>query len=233
MEHEQPTPNYNPQVPPGSPYKRAQQEWDERIGTSRVQAKNWRLAAFACILLALLSVIVVILLMISLKPTIIPYVIEVDKAGEVRRVGQILEQDYVPEKAAIEHFLWKFVTNIRTVPLDPVILSKQIKEAYAFTAGKATNRLSGYFQETKPAERVRKSESVSVEVDYIIEERERSDYRIRWKETTFGRNGVKLGVENWVGTFLIEFKQPQNEDQLRKNPLGIYIVSFDATRTLQ
>ena len=29
-----------------TPYQRAAQVWDERIGSARVQAKNWRLMAF-------------------------------------------------------------------------------------------------------------------------------------------------------------------------------------------
>jgi len=39
-----------------SPYQSAAQVWDERIGSARVQAKNWRLMAFGCLMLALLMV---------------------------------------------------------------------------------------------------------------------------------------------------------------------------------
>ncbi|WP_436428210.1 VirB8/TrbF family protein, partial [Enterococcus faecium] len=31
---------------PETPYQRAGQLWDERIGSARVQARNWRLMAF-------------------------------------------------------------------------------------------------------------------------------------------------------------------------------------------
>ena len=31
---------------PDTPYQRAGQLWDERIGSARVQARNWRLMAF-------------------------------------------------------------------------------------------------------------------------------------------------------------------------------------------
>ena len=33
---------------PATPYQRAEQLWDERIGAARVQAANWRLMAFGC-----------------------------------------------------------------------------------------------------------------------------------------------------------------------------------------
>jgi len=38
-----------------TPYLRAQAEWDGRIGSARVQARNWRLACFISLGLSLLS----------------------------------------------------------------------------------------------------------------------------------------------------------------------------------
>ena len=37
---------------PTTPYQRAAQLWDDRIGSSRVQAKNWRLAFFGALALS-------------------------------------------------------------------------------------------------------------------------------------------------------------------------------------
>ena len=34
---------------PETPFQRAGQLWDERIGSARVQARNWRLMAFLCL----------------------------------------------------------------------------------------------------------------------------------------------------------------------------------------
>ncbi|MCC6918594.1 MAG: conjugal transfer protein TrbF, partial [Alphaproteobacteria bacterium] len=39
-------------IEPETPYQRAAQVWDERIGASRVQAKNWRLMAFGSLILS-------------------------------------------------------------------------------------------------------------------------------------------------------------------------------------
>ena len=39
---------------PVTPYQKAAQVWDERLGSARVQAMNWRIAALAMIGLALL-----------------------------------------------------------------------------------------------------------------------------------------------------------------------------------
>ena len=37
---------------PETPFQKAAQVWDERIGSARVQARNWRLIAFANLFLA-------------------------------------------------------------------------------------------------------------------------------------------------------------------------------------
>ena len=37
---------------PATPYQRAEQLWDERIGSARVQAANWCLMAFGALALA-------------------------------------------------------------------------------------------------------------------------------------------------------------------------------------
>src|ERR1700676_3262997 len=37
---------------PETPFQKAAQVWDERIGSARVQARNWRLIAFGNLLLA-------------------------------------------------------------------------------------------------------------------------------------------------------------------------------------
>ena len=40
-----------------TPYLRAKKEWDERIGSAIVQAKNWRLLALITSVLALLLLV--------------------------------------------------------------------------------------------------------------------------------------------------------------------------------
>ena len=44
---------YSQTPEPVTPYQKAAQLWDERIGAARVQAKNWRFMAFGCLSLAI------------------------------------------------------------------------------------------------------------------------------------------------------------------------------------
>ena len=69
---------------PVTPYQRAGQVWDERIGSARVQARNWRLMAFGS--LALSTGLSGGLLWQSMQSRVTPYVVEVDRLGEARAV---------------------------------------------------------------------------------------------------------------------------------------------------
>ena len=47
-----PSTHYGKAAEPETPYQRAAQVWDERIGSARVQARNWRYMAFGCLILS-------------------------------------------------------------------------------------------------------------------------------------------------------------------------------------
>jgi len=64
---------------PETPYQRAGQLWDERIGSARVQAKNWRLMAFGGLILT--AGLSSALVWQSLQSRVTPYVVEVDRLG--------------------------------------------------------------------------------------------------------------------------------------------------------
>src|SRR3546814_12043602 len=69
---------------PDTPYQRAGQLWDERIGSARVQAKNWRLMAFGG--LGLTIGLSSALVWQSMQSRVVPYVVEVDKMGQAPAV---------------------------------------------------------------------------------------------------------------------------------------------------
>ena len=76
--------HYGKTPDPETPYQKAAQVWDERIGSARVQAKNWRLMAFGCLILA--GGFATALVWQSARGTVVPYVVEIDRHGEARAV---------------------------------------------------------------------------------------------------------------------------------------------------
>ena len=116
MRFKRPQVRYADTPQPATPYQAAAQVWDDRIGSPRVQAKNWRLMALGCLTLALLMAGG--LVWRSAQSIVTPYVIEVDEAGQVRAVGEAATP-YRPADAQIAHHLARFVTMVRSLSLIP------------------------------------------------------------------------------------------------------------------
>src|SRR3546814_18506091 len=99
-----------------TPYQKAQQLWDERLGSARVQARNWRLMAFVCLSLA--TGLAAGLIWQSAQSRVTPYVVEVDRLGGVQDVGPAV-RPYKPADAEIAYPLARFVRDVRALPPDP------------------------------------------------------------------------------------------------------------------
>ncbi|TIX99443.1 MAG: conjugal transfer protein TrbF, partial [Mesorhizobium sp.] len=85
MLFKRPVHRYGKTPEPVTPYQKAAQLWDERIGSSRLQARNWRLMALGC--LALATGLSGGLVWQSMQSRVVPYVVEVDGFGETRAVA--------------------------------------------------------------------------------------------------------------------------------------------------
>jgi hypothetical protein len=70
---------------PETPYQKAAQVWDERIGSARIQAGNWRLMAFGCLLLS--GGLASGLVWQSVRGTVTPWVVQVDRLGLAQAVA--------------------------------------------------------------------------------------------------------------------------------------------------
>ena len=70
---------------PETPYQRAAQAWDDRIGSARVQARNWRLAALMA--LGLSGGLASALVVQSARGVVTPWIVEVDEHGEAIAVA--------------------------------------------------------------------------------------------------------------------------------------------------
>jgi type IV secretion system protein TrbF len=217
---------YSDTPAPVTPYQAAAQVWDERLGTSRAQARNWRLMAFGCLGLALMMGGA--LVWRSGQALVTPYVIEVESAGQVRAVGDALTP-YHPTDAQIAFHLERFLTNVRSLSIDPVVVRKGWIEAYDFTTDHGAAVLNEYARTHDPFARIGQ-ETVAVEVTSVV--RASSDtFQVRWIERRFV-NGSAAATERWTAMVSIVLQPPHTEARLRRNPLGIYVNGLNWSREL-
>lgn len=212
---------------PETPFQRAGQLWDERIGSARVQARNWRLMAFGC--LGLTTAMSGGVLWQSLQSKVVPYVIEVDRLGEPRAISAA-EADYRPTDPQIAWFLGRFIADIRSVSLDPVLMRQSWLSAYDFTTKRGAIFLGDYARAADPFGHAGEK-TVSVQVTSIVRASDRS-FQVKWIETSFDR-GAQTGVSHWTAIVSVVLKGPATADTLRRNPLGLYIDAIDWSRELE
>jgi type IV secretion system protein TrbF len=209
---------------PVTPYQKAAQVWDERLGTARVQAKNWRLMAFSSLFLAIgLSGGLV---WIGMTSRIAPYVVEIDKEGSIRVAGAAIE-DYRPVDAQIAFHLARFIENVRSVSIDPVVVRQNWLKAYDYATDRAANTLNDYARENDPFAKIG-TRIVSIEVTSVVRSSADS-FQLRWIEKTF-ENGSLAKTERYTAVLSIVFKPPRDVETLRKNPLGIYVHGINWSR---
>ncbi|RDD94917.1 conjugal transfer protein TrbF [Acidovorax sp. BoFeN1] len=227
MRFKRPQVRYADTPQPATPYQSAAQVWDERIGSARVQAKNWRLMAFGCLALALLMTGG--LVWRSAQSIVTPYVIEVDNAGQVRAVGEAATP-YRPNDAQIAYHLGRFIGLVRSLSIDPIVVRQNWLDAYDYTTDKGAAVLNEYARNNDPFARIGK-ESVTVQISSVTRASDTS-FNVRWTEQRFA-NGALDRTERWNAVISTVLQAPRSEQRLRKNPLGIYVKGLSWSRELE
>ena len=225
-------PNYKPDSHLTTPYMRAQQEWDDRIGSTVVQAKNWRLAFFFS---ALLSTILAAAVLVGLKQNkLIPVVVGVDKErGEPQIVAKVHEGTYQPDIQEIRFFISQFIGFVRSVPADPVLIKQNWLKAYLYLRQNAANVLNDITNKD-PSSPLKKigEETAIVQVVSVVQVANAGSYQARWEETIYNQHGTPTDHYVMNGVLTIDIEPPVTEKVLNQNPLGIYIKSFQWSREL-
>jgi len=211
---------------PETPYQRAAAVWDERIGSARVQARNWRLIALGE--LAIVGGLALGLVWQSARGTVVPWVVQIDRLGQAQTVAPALA-DYQPTDAQIAWHLARFIEEVRGVPADPVIVRQNWLRSYDFTTDKGALALNGYAQANDPFAKVGKVQ-VSVEVSSVIRASPDS-FRVAWTERRY-ENGSLSGTERWTAILTTVLQPPSNAEKLRRNPLGIYVTAINWSKEL-
>lgn len=209
-----------------TPYQRAAQVWDDRIGSARVQAKNWRLTALAA--LGLCAALSAAYVWRSTQSMVTPYVIELDSSGEVRTVSATIA-NYEPTDAQIAYQLAGFIKDVRSVSIDPIVVRENWLNAYHYTTDKASLTLNDYARTNDPFSDVGKR-SVSVDIASIVRSSDDS-FDVRWRETTF-LSGVQQSQQTYTAVLSIVIDPPRDEATLHRNPLGIYVHGINWSRDL-
>ena len=221
-----PATHYGKTPEPETPYQRAAQVWDERIGSARVQARNWRLMAFGSLILSVGFASA--LVWQSARGTVVPWVVQVDNLGQAQTVAPA-NADYRPTDPQIAFHLGRFIEQGRAIPADAIIVRQNWLRAYEWTTDRGAAALNDYARANDPFTKVGRQQ-VAVEVSSVIRASPNS-FRVAWTERHF-ENGQLSTTERWTAILTIVIQPPRDAERLRANPLGIYINAINWSREM-
>lgn len=211
---------------PVTPYQKAAQLWDERIGSARVQARNWRLIAFGT--LGLACALAAGIIWQSLQSRVVPYVVQVDRLGAAQAVAPV-SADYRPTDPQIAYFLSHFIADVRSLSIDPVVVRANWLEAYGFATDHGAVFLNDYAHANDPFAHLG-DRTLSVQVTSVLRVSD-SSFQVKWQEQAYEHDGLTK-TEHWTAILSIVTKAPPNAEVLRKNPLGLYVNGINWSREL-
>jgi type IV secretion system protein VirB5 len=207
-------------------FQKAEQVWDERIGSARVQARNWRLLAFGNLILA--GGLTVGIVWQAARGTVTPWVVEIDKLGRAQAIAPATA-DYRPTDPQVAWHLARFIENVRSIAADPVIVREDWLAAFDFVTDKGALALSDYARANDPFAKIGKVQ-VSVEISSVIRASNDS-FRVAWVERRY-EDASLAATERWTAILTIVVNPPRDADRLRKNPLGVYVHAINWSKEL-
>jgi type IV secretion system protein TrbF len=221
-----PSTHYGKAPEPETPYQRAAQVWDDRIGSARVQAKNWRYMAFGSLVLS--AGFATALVWQSARGTVVPWVVQVDRLGQSQAVAPAVA-DYRPTDPQIAWHLARFIEQVRSIPADAIIVRQNWLRAYDFTTDRGAMALNDYARSNDPFTKVG-TQQIAVDVSSVIRASPDS-FRVAWTERRY-QDGSLAETSRWTAILTIVVQPPRDAERLRKNPLGIFVNAINWSREL-
>lgn len=216
--------HYGKTPQPETPYQKAAQVWDDRIGSARVQAKNWRYMALGSLILS--AGFAAALVFQSARGAVVPWVVQVDSLGQAQAAGPAVA-GYRPSDPQTAWHLARFIEQIRSIPADPIVVRQNWLRAYEWTTDLGAAALNDYARTNDPFAKIGKQQ-ISVEVSSVIRASPDS-FRVAWIERQY-ENGKLSTTQRWTAILTVAIQPPQDAETLKANPLGIYVNAINWSR---
>ncbi len=214
-----------------TPYQRAKQEWDSRMGDSLVRAKNWRI--FATMVVLILGIAVSGLAYGFSQKRVVPYYVDVYPDGNAVSRGVVEGRYGSITEPMIRYQLRSFLEALRTISSDPEVIKNNWVYAYNMIGDSAATILDEYLRDEKTNPFLRtKDERVNSKISSFLPI-SKDSWEVLWEETTRTTGGNLLDVTSWKGIFHITIIEQERSELLEKNPLGLYVVDFSWTPLAQ
>jgi type IV secretion system protein TrbF len=219
-----PVRSFAPREEAETPWQRARQEWDARMGSAVLSARAWRRMAFASLVAA--GALGLALSAVALQRRTFVHVVEVSPQGQVLSV-RAADGRFTPTEAQTAYHISRFVRLVRSLPTDGVVLRENWIEAYKFLTPQAAAQLNEIARQDDPFLSLGRV-GRTVHIRSVIA---RSDtaWEVSWTERATNETGSS-DPELYAGVFTVTTRPPRNADEIAANPLGLLITDFSWSR---
>ena len=209
-----------------SPYQKAKEAWDQRMGAARIQAYNWRLISFAS--LGLLAVSLMGNIYLGSQSKVMPFVVELKPTGEAGVLGSAASLSAQSSENAAKFFISRFIMLAREIPADAVLVKRNMEKLFLLVSVQGKSLLAESFKIHSPAKEFQeKNRALKIASVLAVSS---GVYQVDWFEAEYDKNGQKIAEYPMRGTFKIAWLKPQTEEQIQENPLGIFVDYFSWTK---
>lgn len=219
-------------APAETPYMAARREWNERYGDYIASARNWR---FIALVLGIISLILAAgSIYIGSQSKRIPYIVEVDKLGQVVNVAPA-EKTTTTSPRIVKAMLMRFIIDWRAVSPDAVVQKAATDRLYKMVpqGGASLEKINGYYRDNSPYV-VAQSQTVSIEPIGTPLPLSEQSWQVEWWETKRNLTGAQLSRTRYKGVLMIAFQPPNDDNQALDldNPIGLYITDLNWSQQL-
>jgi type IV secretory pathway TrbF-like protein len=221
---------------PENPYLAARRTWNDHTSSVVAGRDMWQLVGILGLMIGLAGVGGAIY--IGSQSKFVPFVVTIDQLGQ--RVAVAPAERAAPADARVVHAsVASFIADIRTVSPDVALQRRAVFHVYSMLSAtdvatvKANEFLNGT-EDSSPFKRAAK-ETVSIEIASVIPQTP-DTWQVDWVESTRDRQGVMKGLpfrmRALVTVYISAPTTKTTEDQVRNNPLGIYVRDFSWSKQM-
>lgn len=213
-----------------NPYLTARRSWNDHVGAVVSSRQTWQVVGILSLLIALAGVGGMIY--IGSQSKFVPYVVEVDKLGQTLAIAPADRAGAVDPRV-VHSAVASFISDARLVTPDVALQRKAVFRLYSMlsTNDPGTNKAKEWLngtEDSSPFKRAAK-ETVSIEILSVIPQSGET-WQVDWTETTRDRQGMLKGqpfrMRALVTVYAVPATAQTTEEQIRNNPLGIYVRDF-------
>ena len=219
-----------------NPYLSARRTWNDLMQAQVASRRSWELIAILCLLIALASVGGIA--SIGSQSKFIPFLYHVDAQGHALAIGPV-EMASPTDPRVLAATIGEFIANARLVTVDAALQRKAVYQVYAMLSEQdpATSKMNQWMNGTEDSNPFTRAEKETVTVDISTVLPQTADtWEVTWLESVWDRKGeVKtqpVPMRALVTVYRAEPTTTVTEDELRRNPLSVYVRDFSWSKQL-